>query len=441
VSAPHAAHPNLWPLRFISVEAVSGIVLLGAAALALAWANSPWASGYRALWHLQLGFGVGRFLPASDLHFWVNDGLMTIFFLVVGLEIRREMHDGALSDLRVAALPMVAALGGVVLPALLYLLVNSAQATRRGWAIPTATDIAFAVGVLSLVARVPPALRLLLLTLAIIDDIAAILVIAFFYSNGVALAGLLIVVAGVLLVLLLQYFGVQAALAYVLPGTVVWFGLLRAGVHPTLTGVLLGLLTPASVVFGRARARASAAGAASPAQASPAAQAPSAAQAASAAQAPSAVREAPVVRVEAMLHPYVAFGIMPLFALANAGVSLAGLNLSTGAPFAIVSGVVLGLALGKPAGIVLASLAAVRLGFCALPEDVRWRHMVILGLLGGIGFTMSIFMASLAFEDPGLLGAAKFAVLAGSGLAATLGLIAGRLQPAATAVSAARAPR
>jgi Na+:H+ antiporter, NhaA family len=307
--------------------------------------------------------------------------------------------------------------------------------TRRGWAIPTATDIAFAVGVLSLVARVPPALRLLLLTLAIIDDIAAILVIAFFYSNGIALAGLLIVVAGVLLVLLLQYFGVQAALAYLLPGTVVWFGLLRAGVHPTLTGVLLGLLTPASVVFGRARARTSAAGAASPAQAFPAA------QAASAAQAPSAVREAPVVRVEAMLHPYVAFGIMPLFALANAGVSLAGLNLSSGAPFAIVSGVVLGLALGKPAGIVLASLAAVRLGFCALPEDVRWRHMLILGLLGGIGFTMSIFMASLAFEDAELLRAAKFAVLAGSGLAATLGLIAGRLQPAATAVSAARAPR
>lgn len=423
MSAPQPGHPTLWPLRFISVEAVSGVVLLAAAALALAWANSPWAWAYQALWRLPLGPGVARFLPASDLHFWVNDGLMTIFFLLVGLEVRREIHDGALSDLKVAALPVIAALGGVVLPALLYLLPNGGSVTRRGWAIPTATDIAFALGVLSLVARVPPTVRLLLLTLAIIDDIAAILVIAFFYSNGIALGGLLIIGAGVVLVLLMQYLGVQAVSAYLLPGAVVWFGMLRAGVHPTLTGVLLGLITPASVVFGRAR--------------SPRA----AAREAGAARGAPAPREAPVVRVQALLHPYVAFGIMPLFALANAGVNLKGLTLGAGAPFAIVSGVVLGLVLGKPAGIVLASLAAVRLGLCALPDDVGWRHMVLLGLLGGIGFTMSIFMASLAFEDPGLLSAAKFAVLAGSGLAGTLALVAGRLQAAAATVSAARAPR
>lgn len=410
MSVPHAAHPALWPLRFISVEAASGIVLLAAAALALAWANSAWAGAYQALWHLPLGLGVARFLPTSDLRFWVNDGLMTIFFLLVGLEIRREMHDGALCDLKVAALPMVAALGGVVLPALLYLLLNRGPVTRRGWAIPTATDIAFAVGVLSLIGRVPPALRLLLLTLAIIDDVAAILVIAFFYSNGIAVGGLIIVAAGVLLVLLLQYFSVHAAPAYVLPGAVVWFGMLRAGMHPTLAGVVLGLLTPATVLFGRARARV------------------------------AAVDEAPVARVQALLHPYVAFGIMPLFALANAGVSLAGLTLSAGAPLAIVSGVVLGLVLGKPAGIVLASLAAVRLGFCALPASVRWRHMLLMGLLGGIGFTMSIFISGLAFEDPGLLGAAKFAVLTGSGLAAILGLVCGRLQPATTPASARAAP-
>jgi len=410
MSVPRAAHPSLWPLRFISVEAASGIVLLAAAALALAWANSPWAGAYQALWQLPLGFGVAHVLPASDLRFWVNDGLMTVFFLLVGLEIRREMHDGALSDLKVAALPMIAALGGVVLPALLYLLLNGGPVTRRGWAIPTATDIAFAVGVLSLIGRVPPALRLLLLTLAIVDDVAAILVIAFFYSNGIAVGGLIIVAAGVLLVLLLQYFSVQAALAYVLPGALVWFGMLRAGVHPTLTGVVLGLLTPATVLFGRAGARA------------------------------AAVSEAPVERVQAVLHPYVAFGIMPLFALANAGVSLAGLALRAGAPLAIVSGVVLGLVLGKPAGIVLASLAAVRLGFCALPAGVHWRHMLLMGLLGGIGFTMSIFISSLAFEDPALLGAAKFAVLAGSGLAATLGLVAGRLQPSSPTASVGAAP-
>jgi Na+:H+ antiporter, NhaA family len=259
---------------------------------------------------------------------------------------------------------------------------------------------------------VPPPLRLLLLTLAIVDDIAAILVIACFYSSGIAPAGLVIVAAGVLLVLLLQYFEVQAALAYALPGAVVWFGMLRAGVHPTLSGVALGLLTPATALFGRARARSRA----------------------------GADSEAPVVRVQAMLHPYVAFGIMPLFALANAGVSLTGLTLNEGAPFAIISGVVLGLVVGKPTGILLASLAAVRLGFCALPEAVNWRHIVVMGLLGGIGFTMSIFMSSLAFEDPGLLRAAKFAVLAGSALAATLALVVGRLQAAPATVSAARAP-
>jgi NhaA family Na+:H+ antiporter len=391
--SPHApAHAALWPLRFISVEAMSGVALLAAAALALAWANSPWAGAYEALWHLKLGLGVAEYLPAHDLHFWVNDGLMSVFFLVVGLEIRREMHDGALSDPRVATLPIVAAVGGVVIPALLYLLFNMDPAARRGWAIPTATDIAFAVGVLSLIGKaVPPALRMLLLTLAIIDDIAAILVIAFVYSSGIAVGGLLIVAAGVLAVLLLQWLGVRAALAYVLPGAVVWFGMLRAGVHPTLAGVLLGLLTPATSAFGR---------------------------------------ESPVVRVEAMLHPWVAFGVMPLFALANAGVSLQGVDLSAAAPLAVGAGIVSGLVLGKPIGIVLAAIAAVRLQWCALPEGVRWIHMVLIGLLGGIGFTMSIFIANLAFDDPALLAAAKFAVLVASALAATLGLLLGRLRSA-----------
>jgi NhaA family Na+:H+ antiporter len=397
------AHAALWPLRFISVEAMSGVVLLAAAAIALAWANSPWASAYEALWHLQLGLGAAKFLPAGDLHFWVNDGLMSVFFLVVGLEIRREMHDGALSDPRVATLPIVAAVGGVVIPALLYVLINTDPAARRGWAIPTATDIAFAVGVLSLIGKdVPPVLRMLLLTLAIIDDIAAILVIAFFYSSGIAAGGMLIVAAGVLGVLLLQWLGVQPALAYGLPGAVVWFGMLRAGLHPTLAGVLLGLLTPASSAFGRAQ------------------------------RDPGTRRAStsPVVRVEAMLHPWVAFGIMPLFALANAGVSLQGLDLSAAAPLAVGAGIVSGLVLGKPIGIVLASIAAVRLRLCTLPEGVRWSHLVLIGLLGGIGFTMSIFIANLAFDDPGLLAAAKFAVLVASVLAATLGLVLGRLRGA-----------
>ena len=403
MSAPPAPHPLLWPLRFISVEAASGVVLLLGAAVALAWANSPFAPWYRALWHLQLGLDLAPFLPAHDLHFWVNDGLMTVFFLVVGLEIRREMHDGALADYRVAALPVIAAVGGVVVPAAVYLLINSEPALRRGWAIPTATDIAFAVGVLSLVGKsLPPALRVLLLTLAIIDDIAAILVIAFFYSNGIALTGLAIVAAGVLLILLMQTFSVQWALAYLLPGALVWLGMLRAGVHPTLAGVLLGLLTPATARSGRKRSDFKG----------------------------GRRRESPLVRVQNALHPYVAFGIMPLFALANAGVSLQGLDLSAGAPLAVGSAVVLGLVLGKPIGIVLAALLAVKLQLGTLPEGVRWSHILLLGCLGGIGFTMSIFISNLAFEDSGPLAAAKFAVLVGSVLAAAASFILARLQPA-----------
>lgn len=417
MSTPHATHPTLWSLRFISVEAMSGLVLLAAAAIALACANSRLSHAYEALWQRRLSFGV-PLLPAYDLRFWVNDGLMTIFFLLVGLEIRREIHDGSLSNPRIATLPIVAAAGGVLVPALLYLLVGSTPLVRRGWAIPTATDIAFAVGVLSLIPRVPQALRMLLLTLAIADDVAAILIIAFFYSGGVAPGQFLLIAAGIALVLLLQALGVQSALAYVLPGAVVWFGTLRVGVHPTLAGVVLGLLTPVSGVFGlRIRP-----------QAAPRT-GPSGAHRLDPPRAP----EPPVVRVEAMLHPYVAFGIMPLFAFANAGVSLRGIDLSAGAPLAVGAGIVLGLVLGKPIGIVLAALAAVRLKLAELPDGVRWRQLVLLGILGGIGFTMSIFIANLAFQDGRLLAAAKFGVLLGSALAAALALTLGRSKLAALA--------
>jgi len=399
MTAPHATHGALWPLRFIGVEAASGVVLLLAAAVAIVWANSPLERSYEAIWHLELGLGVARFLPAHDLHFWVNDGLMTIFFLLVGLEIRRELHDGALSDRRIATLPVIAALGGIAVPALLYLLVNSEPALRRGWAIPTATDIAFAVGVLALIGRgVPPALRLLLLTLAIVDDIGAILVIACFYSPGTTIVGLAIVAAGVALVLALHSLGVRAAPAYIVPGAVVWFGMLRAQLHPTLAGVLLGLLTPRSVTLGRRK------------------------RAAGAAEDGGSLIES----LEETLHPYVAFGIMPLFALANAGVSLRGIAVSAGAPLAVGAGIAAGLILGKPLGITLAALGAARLKLCSLPEGIGWRHMLLLGLLGGIGFTMSIFIANLAFEEPQLLAAAKLAVLLASAVAAVLGLLAGR---------------
>jgi NhaA family Na+:H+ antiporter len=403
VSIANGSHRSLSPLRFISVEAASGLVLLAAAALALACANSPLAPTYQALWEYRVNFGTA-FFPAHDLHFWVNDGLMTIFFLLVGLEIRREIHDGTLSDPRIATLPIIAAAGGVVVPALIYLLVTTGPQLRRGWAIPTATDIAFAVGVLSLIGRVPRALRMLLLTLAIADDIAAILVIALFYSGGLVFDQFLVIAGGVALVLLLQALGVRPALAYVAPAVVLWLGMLRAGFHPALAGVLLGLLTPVSANFGLL------------AKLTPVTPLAGAAPRSA----------APLERVEALLHPYVAFGIMPLFAFANAGVRLDSLDFSP-APLAVSSGIVLGLVLGKPLGIVLAALAAVTLKVARLPAQVRWPELLLLGVLGGIGFTMSVFIADLAFDDPRLLTAAKFAVLLASAIAAALALILGRV--------------
>ncbi len=399
MSSPHAAHPDLIPLRFISVEAASGLVLLLAAAVALVWANSPLAPHYEALWHLPVSLGLARYLPAHDLHFWVNDALMTVFFLVVGLEIRRELHSGALADPKVALLPIIAAAGGVLVPALLYLAVNTDPLTRHGWAIPTATDIAFAVGVLALVGRgIPSAVRMLLLTLAIVDDVAAIIVIALVYSAGISWAGFPIMAAGIALVLLLQWLGQRAMLAYVIPGALVWYGMLRTGMHPTLAGVILGMLTPVRATFGRhGRARR------------------------------SGDEVAPVTRVEGALHPWVAFGIMPLFALANAGVNLAGFT-AAGASLSVAGGILLGLLVGKPAGILLASGLAVRLKVCALPKEVHWRHVALVGVLGAIGFTVAIFVANLAFADLRLLAAAKAAVILASGIAAVLGFALGRMQ-------------
>jgi NhaA family Na+:H+ antiporter len=374
--------------HFLGVEAASGVVLLVVTAVALAWANSQWAGAYESLWHTTMRIGAGPLARTESLHFWINDGLMTIFFLVVGLEIRRELHEGTLSRARQAALPLVAAAGGVLLPAVIYALFNPEPALLRGWAVPTATDIAFAVGVLAVLGkRVPTALRVLLLALAIIDDIAAIVIIALFYSGGVQVSGLALAAAGIALTWLLQRVRVRNALVYVLPGAIIWIGLLRAGVHPALTGVVLGMMTPVRAAPGEG--------------------------------------VAPVTRLEAALHPWVAFGIMPLFALANAGVNFSGVSLDVPANATVAAGIFFGLVLGKPIGIVLVSFAAWRLGLCELPPGVDMRGLLVMGLLGGIGFTMSIFIAYLAFPDPQVLAAAKFAVLAASCTAGALGLFAG----------------
>lgn len=425
--------------HFLHVEAVSGIVLLAAAALALIWANSPAAASYHHLWHLPLTIGIGDWQVSQSLHFLINDGLMTVFFLVVGMEIRREIHEGSLSSLRQAMLPMAAALGGVVMPALIYLALNRDAPGSNGWAVPTATDIAFAVGVLALLGRsIPGNVRVFLLALAIIDDIAAVLIIAVFYSGGLNYEGFAIVGLGVVMVLALQQIGIGSAYAYVLPGAVVWAGLLLAGAHPTLAGVVLGLMTP--VVSARLREQPQdivARVAHELADAIPAQDPDRWTQPLR--QLRIAQRELlpPVTRVQLALHPWVAYGVMPLFALANAGVSLGGADLaSAGQP--ILLGVLLALVLGKPLGVISVSWLAVRLRWCELPPGVSWGGVCLVGLLAGIGFTMSIFIAMLAFADANLLEAAKLGVLAASLLSAVLGLAWGavyarRLRAAQTA--------
>lgn len=410
--------------RFLHIEAASGIVLLIAAATALIWANSPFAHAYHALWHLPVSFGIGDFSFSRSLHFVINDALMTVFFLVVGMEIRREIHEGALSNLRQASLPIMAALGGVAVPALVYLGLNAGPSRLHGWAVPTATDIAFAVGVLALLGRgIPSNVRVFLLALAIIDDIIAVLIIALFYSGGLAWQGFIIAGLGILVVLGFRRIGIGSAFAYVPPGAIIWIGLLLTGAHPTLAGVVLGMMTPVLPLPTRERPLDMVAHAAQELRDHGDAE-DARHLAVPLRQLRLAQRELlpPVVRVQMALHPWVAFGIMPLFALANAGVSMDGIDLSFSDPQRVMAGTALALVFGKPLGVVGVSWALVRLGWCRLPPGVSWAGVGLIGLLAGIGFTMSLFIAMLAFDDATLLGAAKLGVLAGSLLAALLGL-------------------
>lgn len=416
--------------RFIHIEASSGIVLLAAAIVALFWANSPWNSSYEGLWHTPVSFSIGAYSYSQTLHFLINDGLMAVFFLLVGLEIRRELHEGALASFRFALLPAIAACGGVIIPALLYIAWNSDPIGSRGWAIPTATDIAFAVGALALLGRrVSAGLRILLLAIAIIDDIIAVLVIALFYSEGIAVEGLLLAGAGILGVFGFQRLGIRHALSYILPGGVVWGGLLMAGIHPSLAGVILGLITPVVPVGNQATLLDKATKAIGDLRE----------QFGDRDQDPKTIsrrvqelgfaqREIlpPVVRVQIALHPWVAFGIMPLFALANAGISIQGVSIESIAVSPVILGIALGLIMGKPLGIMLGSALLVRLKWCELPAGVSSNGIMVVGCFAGIGFTMSIFISNLAFADASLLATAKLGVLIASTIAALLGLAVGR---------------
>lgn len=405
--------------RFARMEAASGLVLLGCTFVALLWANTPWAGSYELLWDTEVGVTLGPLAARSTLHHLINDGLMAVFFFLVGLEIKREVMAGELASIRRATLPIAAALGGMIVPALLYAALNVGTAGARGWGVPMATDIAFALGVLALVGdRVPAGVRVFLAAVAIVDDIGAVLVIALFYSGGIAVGPLALAGALLLLAAGANLAGVRRPWAYGAIGLALWGAMLASGVHATIAGVLLAMTIPARTRIDERRfldqsrdaieqfERAHVPGASPLAE--PAHQAPL-----HELERLTDQLQPPLLRLEQGLHGVVAFGIMPLFALANAGVPLAIGSLEAG-ELRVALGVALGLIAGKPVGITLFAWAAVALGMASLPRGVTWRMIGGAGLLGGIGFTMAIFIAGLAFGTGGSLVAAKLAILGAS---------------------------
>lgn len=406
------------PVReFLRVESAGSVLLLAATLVALLWVNLPvdgWASGYDHFWHTPLTIELGDWRIEESLQHWVNDGLMTLFFFVVGLEIKDELVHGDLRDPRTAALPIVAAVGGMVVPALLYVAIAGGGDAGAGWGIPMATDIAFAVGVLGVLGRrIPSAARLFLLTLAIVDDIGAILVIAVFYTDDLALGWLALALGLLAVMAVLRVLRVWAIPVYVVLGVGVWFALLESGVHATLAGVAIGLLTPAVALLRPEVATEYAA---------------------------DALRDndldadelrrlrflvgesVPVVeRLQARLHPVSSYLVLPVFALANAGVALDGLGDAVTSPVGL--GVGVGLVVGKPLGIALACFVAIRLGIGRMPAATSWAQLIGVGAVAGIGFTVSLFIAGLSFADPALTDDAKVGILLASALAAVVGVL------------------
>jgi NhaA family Na+:H+ antiporter len=404
------------PVReFLRIEASGSILLLLAAVAALVWANSAWSESYHDLWHTHLTIDLGSFQLDQSLHHWVNDGLMVIFFFVVGLEIKYELVNGDLRDPRTAALPIVAAFGGMLVPAGIYAVINAGGDGAAGWGIPMATDIAFAVGVLGLLGRrIPSTARIFLLTLAIVDDIGAILVIAVFYTSDLSWGWLGLALLGLALVWMWRLLRVWLFPVYVVMGVLVWYALLQSGVHATLAGVALGLLTPATPLLKEEVARAYATEAMRDHSIDPD----------ELHHLRFLLRESVSVveRLVSALHPVSAYFVLPIFALANAGVELGALSDVFTSEIGL--GIVLGLVLGKPIGIFVFSWLAVRVGLGKRPEGTNWSMLFGLGAVAGIGFTVSLFIAGLSFPGDEVLTAdAKIAILLASLISAVVGVL------------------
>jgi NhaA family Na+:H+ antiporter len=412
-------------IRFSQVEASSGILLLAAAIVAIVWANSAYSDTYFAILDTHLTIAIGDFhLDESVLHL-INDGLMAIFFFVVGLEIKREMVHGDLRDPKTAALPVMAGLGGMVVPALIYLAFNAGTAASHGWGVPMATDIAFAVGVVALLgSRVPSGAKLFLLTLAIADDIGAISVIAIFYTTDLDLGFLAAALTGLFIIWLANKVNIRALIFYIPMAFVIWYFTLESGVHATLAGVALGFLTPARAYFNPrqfdARARAILDQFPVERDDTPAAQDHSDHEVVLMIQT-AQESISPLSRLEHNLVTWSSYAIVPLFALANAGVDFRTTSIAEAATSAVALGVALGLLLGKMVGITLFTIAAVRIGAGRLPPGTTWRHIVGLSAVAGIGFTVSLFVAGLAFADPIFVDQAKLGIFSGSLVAGVVG--------------------
>ena len=416
--------------EFLHREASGGILLIICTVIALIWANSPWFESYHHLWHTYVNINLGNILVLNySLHHWINDGLMAIFFFTVGLEIKRELLVGELSSMQKASLPIAGAIGGMVVPALLYSIFNSGGEGAGGWGIPMATDIAFVVGIMALLGpRIPLTLKIFVLALAIADDIGAVLVIAIFYTAEISLTALVIAAIVLVMLVILNRLGTKSLIPYTILGIILWLAFLKSGVHATIAGVLLAFTIPASSRFNTKEFS-------------------------------ERVKQliksfddtgdhwknvlnnaerqhdvhsietscervlTPLQRFEHGLHPLVAFFIIPVFALANAGVTLAGLDILGALLSPISLGIIVGLFIGKQFGIFAFSFLAVKLKLASLPEGVNWKNLYGAGMLAGIGFTMSLFIAGLAFADPALLDLSKIGVLTGSLLSGIVGFV------------------
>ncbi|MFN0093406.1 MAG: Na+/H+ antiporter NhaA [Dehalococcoidia bacterium] len=419
-----AALRVLQPIQaFVATESASGIVLLVATVAAVVWANSPWDGSYNNLWHSKVVLETGIVAIREDLGHFINDGLMAIFFFVIGLEIKRELVHGELASPRRAALPVAAALGGMAVPALIFTAWNAGGDGSSGWGIPMATDVAFALGALALVGRAAPfGLKVMLLALAVVDDLGAIAVIVLFYTESLSIGALAWAALFTAILAGFATFRVGHPLPWVVVAIALWVAVLESGVHATVAGVIVAVLVPARATRTVEQADAEVEAlldAARAARSSGDRERDEATLDRLGALASSA--EAPLDRVEHAVHPWVSFVIIPIFALANAGVVIDRASVEAAANSAVTAGVAFGLVVGKPVGIFAFAWLAVRLGWAVLPTGVNFAQIAAMGLIAGIGFTVSLFITGLAYDDAGLVAEAKLGILAASVLAAVGG--------------------